>query len=112
MFMLFVLIVTAIGQRPVQQIVARIAAEPLRAGLVGLLAEILFVPVLVVTIVALAISIIGIPLLLLVPFAIILLGSSCSSASPARQRLPASGRSIDSAAPSGIRIWSSRSAWW
>jgi len=74
MFMLFVLIVTAIGQRPVQQIVARIAAEPLRAGLVGLLAEILFVPVLVVTIVALAISIIGIPLLLLVPFAIILLG--------------------------------------
>ena len=74
MFMLFVLIVTAVGQRPVQQIAARIAAEPLRAGLVGLLAEILFVPVLVVSIVALVISIIGIPLLLLVPFAIILLG--------------------------------------
>ena len=74
MFMLFVLIVTAVGQRPVQQIVSRIAAEPLRAGLVGLLAEILFVPVLVVTILALLISIIGIPLLLLVPFAIILVG--------------------------------------
>ena len=74
MFMLFVLIVTAVGQRPVQQIVSRIAAEPLRAGLVGLLAEILFAPVLVVTILALVISIIGIPLLLLVPFAIILVG--------------------------------------
>jgi hypothetical protein len=74
MFMLFVLIVTAVGQRPVQQIAARIAAEPLRAGLVGLLAEILFVPVLVVTIIALVISIIGIPLLLLVPFGIILVG--------------------------------------
>jgi hypothetical protein len=43
-------------------------------GLMGLLAEILFVPVLCVTIVALVISIIGIPLLILVPFAIILMG--------------------------------------
>jgi len=74
MFLLFLLIVTAVGQRPVQQIAARIAAEPLRAGLVGLLAEILFVPVLVVTIIALVISIIGIPLLILVPFGIVLVG--------------------------------------
>ena len=74
MFMLFLLIVTAVGQRPVQQIAARIAAEPVRAGLVGLLAEILFVPVLVLTIIALVISIIGIPLLILVPFAIVLVG--------------------------------------
>ena len=74
MFMLFLLIVTAVGQRPVQQIAARIAAEPLRAGLVGLLAEILFVPVLVLTIIGLVISIIGIPLLILVPFGIVLVG--------------------------------------
>jgi len=74
MFILFALIVTAVAQRPVQQIAARISAEPVRAGLVGLLAEILFVPVLVVTILALVISIIGIPLLLLVPFGIILVG--------------------------------------
>jgi hypothetical protein len=74
MFILFALIVTAVGQRPVQQIATRISAEPVRAGLVGLLAEILFVPVLVVTILALVISIIGIPLLLLVPFGIILVG--------------------------------------
>ena len=74
MFILFALIVTAVGQGPVQQIAARISTEPLRAGLVGLLAEILFVPVLVITILALVISIIGIPLLVLVPFGIILVG--------------------------------------
>jgi hypothetical protein len=74
MFVLFALIVTAVAQRPVQQIAARIGAEPVRSGLVGLLAEILFVPVLVVTILALVISIIGIPLLLLVPFGIVLVG--------------------------------------
>jgi hypothetical protein len=74
MFILFALIVTAVAQRPVQQIAARISSEPVRAGLVGLLGEILFVPVLVVTILALVISIIGIPLLLLVPFGIILVG--------------------------------------
>ena len=74
MFVLFALIVTAVGYRHVQQIGSHIVAEPLRAGLVGLLAEILFVPVLVVTIVALVISIIGIPLLILVPFGIILVG--------------------------------------
>jgi hypothetical protein len=74
MFILFALIVTAVGHRAVQQIGARIVAEPVRAGLVGLLAEILFVPVLVVTILALVISIIGIPLLILVPFGIILVG--------------------------------------
>ena len=53
---------------------ARILAEPVRMGLMGLLAEILFVPVLCVTVLALLISIIGIPLLILVPFAIILMG--------------------------------------
>jgi hypothetical protein len=74
MFILFALIVMAVGQRPVQQIATRIGAEPLRSGLVGLLAEILFVPVLVVTILALVVSIIGIPLLVLVPFGIILIG--------------------------------------
>jgi hypothetical protein len=74
LFVLFVLIVTAVGRRPVEQIAARIAAEPLRSGLVGLLAEILFVPVVCVTIVALVVSIIGIPLLVLVPFGIILAG--------------------------------------
>jgi hypothetical protein len=74
LFVLFVLIVMAVGRRPVEQIAARVVAEPLRAGLVGLLAEILFVPVVCVTIVALVVSIIGIPLLVLVPFGIMLAG--------------------------------------
>ena len=74
MLILFALIVTAVGQRPLQQIAARVSAEPVRAGLVGLLAEILFIPVLVVTILALIISILGIPLLILVPFGIVLVG--------------------------------------
>jgi len=74
LFILFVLIVMAVGKRPVEQVAARVVAEPLRAGLVGLLAEILFVPVVVVTIIALAISIIGIPLLVLVPFGIMAAG--------------------------------------
>ena len=74
MFILFALIVTAVGHRPVQEVAARILAEPVRMGLMGLLAEILFVPVLCLTILALLISIIVIPLLILVPFAIILMG--------------------------------------
>ena len=74
MFILFGLIVTAVGHRPLEQISARIVAEPVRAGLVGLLGEILFAPLLVVTILALVVSIIGIPLLILVPFGIILVG--------------------------------------
>ena len=55
----------------VERVAARLAAEPVRAGLVGFLAQVLFVPVLVVAIVLLAISIIGIPLLVLLPFVLI-----------------------------------------
>ncbi|MEW5980852.1 MAG: hypothetical protein AB1806_00620 [Acidobacteriota bacterium] len=53
----------------VRRIGDQVAAEPWRAGFVGLAAQLLFVPVLVITVLVLAVSIIGIPLLLLVPFA-------------------------------------------
>lgn len=66
-------VVVAFGRNPIERIAARIAATPLRSGLVGLVAEILFFPVLILTVVVLAVSIIGIPLLVLVPFAILLL---------------------------------------
>lgn len=66
------LVVVALGHDQVERIAARSAASPVRAGLVGFLAEILFLPVLIVTVVVLAVSIIGIPLLLLVPFAVLL----------------------------------------
>jgi hypothetical protein len=68
------LVVVVLGGQFVQTIADRAASEPLRAGLAGLLAEVLFIPLLVVTVVVLAVSIIGIPLLLLVPFAVVLAG--------------------------------------
>ena len=73
LLLLVVLVIVALGGRYVQPMAARVAAEPVRSGLVGLLAEVLFVPVLVLTVVVLAVSIIGIPFLLLLPFALVLL---------------------------------------
>jgi hypothetical protein len=51
----------------------RVVEEPWKSGLVGLLAQLLFLPLLVLTIVILVVSIIGIPLLLLMPFALLAL---------------------------------------
>jgi hypothetical protein len=73
LLLLVTLLVVAVADRPVSRIAARVGEDPWLSGFVGLLAEILFVPVLVVTVVFLAISIIGIPLLLLVPFALVAL---------------------------------------
>ena len=64
-------LVVLFGRDYMERAAVRAAAEPLKAGAIGLLAQILFVPVLVITIVLLAITIIGIPLLVLVPFAIL-----------------------------------------
>lgn len=70
---LLALVVMAFGRASIERIADRTAADPLRAGLVGFFAQLLFFPVLVITIVVLAVSIIGIPLLLLVPFGIFLM---------------------------------------
>ena len=64
-------LVMFVARTPVEQIADRVAADPVKSWVVGFLAEILFVPLLVMTVVVLAISIIGIPLLLLVPVAIV-----------------------------------------
>lgn len=53
------------------RVTSRAVAEPVKAGAIGLLAQALFLPILVATIVLLAITIIGIPLLLLLPFALL-----------------------------------------
>ena len=66
------LLVVALGRHFVEAIADRAATEPLRAGLAGLLTEVLFVPLLIITVVVLAVSIIGIPLLILVPFGMVL----------------------------------------
>jgi len=71
LMMLLAGIVLLVARVPVQQIADRAAAEPVKSWAIGFLAEILFVPVLVLIIVVLAVSIIGIPLLLLVPVAIV-----------------------------------------
>ena len=70
---LFALAIAAFGRSHVERIAERLSADPLRSGLAGFLGQVLFLPVLLVTIVILAVSIIGIPLLVLVPFAIMLL---------------------------------------
>jgi len=58
---------------PIDRMERRIADEPWKTGLVGLLAQVLFFPVLILVTVFLAISIIGIPLLLVLPFALLAL---------------------------------------
>jgi hypothetical protein len=68
---LFAALLIAVLPAPVRRVADRVAAEPWRAGFVGLAAQLLFVPVLVITVVVLAVSIIGIPLLLLVPFGLL-----------------------------------------
>lgn len=71
---LLALLALAIGRTWVERIADRAAVDPWRAGLIGFFAEILVLPVLVITIVVLAVSIVGIPLLVLLPFAMLFLG--------------------------------------
>jgi len=55
----------------VERVGERAAAEPVKAGVVGILAQILCIPILIVLVLFLVVTIIGIPLLVLVPFAIL-----------------------------------------
>jgi hypothetical protein len=61
-------LVILLGWDYVERAGARAATEPVKAGAIGLLAQLLFLPVLIITIVVLVITIIGIPLLILIPF--------------------------------------------
>jgi hypothetical protein len=64
-------LVVLLGRDHVMRISARAAAEPLKAGAIGLLAQLLLLPLLIVTIVLLVVTIIGIPLLMLIPFVLL-----------------------------------------
>ena len=64
-------LVLLLAPGPVEKVRRRAASEPWMSGLVGLLSQILFVPVLVLVCLVLVISVIGIPLLILVPFALL-----------------------------------------
>ena len=66
-------LVMLVGREYVERVGARAVAEPVKAGVIGLLAQLLFVPLLVITILVLVVTIIGIPLLVLVPFAVLAL---------------------------------------
>ncbi len=68
---LLVSLALLIARGPVERIERKVQHEPWKAGLVGLVTQILSLPLLIVVCVVLAISIIGIPLLLLVPFAVL-----------------------------------------
>lgn len=68
---LLVCLVLLFGREYVERVSARAAAEPVKAGIVGVLAQLLFLPLLIVTIVVLVVTIIGIPLLALIPFAVL-----------------------------------------
>ena len=69
--LILVFIALLAAPRVVERIGERAARDPWLSGFTGLLAQLLFVPVLVLSVVVLAVSIIGIPLLVLVPFAIL-----------------------------------------
>ena len=64
-------LVMLLARQYVEMTGLRAVAEPLKAGAVGFLAQLLFLPVLLVTIVILIVTLIGIPLLLLIPFALL-----------------------------------------
>jgi hypothetical protein len=66
-------VAVVLARTPVERIAERAAAEPLKSGLVGFVAELAIVPVLLITVVGLAFSIVGIPLLLFVPVALMAL---------------------------------------
>jgi hypothetical protein len=62
-----------VARRAVEGSAQRVADEPVRSTLIGLVAWVLFVPMFVMISVVLAISFIGIPLLILMPFAVLFL---------------------------------------
>ena len=62
-----------VARRAVEGSAQRVADEPVRSTLVGLVAWVLFVPVFTLIAIVLAISFVGIPLLLLMPFAVLFL---------------------------------------
>ena len=73
LLILLTTLVLFVAKTPVEQIADRVAADPVKSWFVGFLAEMLFIPVLIMTAFVLAISIIGIPLLVLLPVAIVAL---------------------------------------
>jgi hypothetical protein len=64
-------LVLLLGRRYAERAGDRAAFQPFKSGAIGFLAQVLFLPVLIITIVVLVMTIVGIPLLLLIPFLIL-----------------------------------------
>lgn len=71
LFALLAALLLLLAPRPVERVAMAVRSEPWKSALVGFFAQLIFVPLLIVTIVFLVISIIGIPLLVLVPFLVL-----------------------------------------
>ena len=75
-FLLLVLLASIallVARRTVESSAQRVSDAPVQTTVIGVVAQLLLVPALILTVIVLAISIIGIPLLLLMPFALLLL---------------------------------------
>jgi hypothetical protein len=73
LLLLLASIVMIVARPSVEGSAQRVSDNPLKATLVGLAAEILFIPLMVLTCIVLAITIVGIPLLFLMPFVVLLM---------------------------------------
>ena len=70
---LLVALVVLFGREYMERAGRFAASSTLKAGAVGFLAQIFFLPVLIITVVVMVMTVIGIPLLLLLPFALLAL---------------------------------------
>lgn len=77
LLVIFAALTLLIAPKPVDRVGQQAAEEPWKSGLVGLLSQILFFPLLVILVLILVISIVGIPFLLLLPFVILALALIC-----------------------------------
>lgn len=66
-------LVLLFGRDHAERAGAMAVGAALKSGAIGLLAQVLFLPLLIITVVVLVVTIVGIPLLLLLPFAILAL---------------------------------------
>ena len=67
-------LVVLLARTYVERISTRVEIEPLKAGAIGFLSQLLFLPLLVIITLVLVLTIVGIPLLLLLPFIVLGLG--------------------------------------
>ena len=105
--------IVLVARAPVERIARRASAEPLKAGVVGLLAQMLAVPALVLGILGLVISIVGIPFLLLLPFVVMAVGllmlvgfsgAVVGVGELARSRMGASGATVLASVWAGVAL--------